>query len=231
MKRNTSSVWILLCTLLIGLCSTSIKAESDGWDMRYSEDGLNVYTKHIEGAQIKSFRAEMEVDATMDQVLSVIKDVKHYSDWFHLCRSYEVLQGSMEEGEYIGYYVVEAPWPLKDRDVYVRNVMSRDAGTQTVTILTNAVPDFQPVKDDFTRVPEVYGRWTFRPVTPTRTYIEFIGHGHPGGIIPVWIANLVVTDVPKKTFLNLRELFSETATQHASQSSVHGADLSAARSN
>lgn len=198
--------------------------------MRYSEDGLNVYTKHIEGAQIKSFRAEMEVDATMDQVLSVIKDVKHYSDWFHLCRSYEVIEGSMNDGEYIGYYIVEAPWPLKDRDVYVKNVMSRDSETKTVTILTNAVPDFQPIKDDFTRVPEVYGRWTFRSVSPTRTYIEFIGHGHPGGIIPVWIANMVVTDVPKKTFLNLRELFSETATQQANQSRAPAADLSASLS-
>lgn len=198
--------------------------------MRYSEDGLSVYTKHIEGAQIKSFRAEMEVDATLDQVLSVIKDVKHYSDWFHLCRSYEVIEGSMDEGEYIGYYIVEAPWPLKDRDVYVKNVMSRDSQTRTVTILTNAVPDFQPIKDDFTRVPEVYGRWTFRPISPTRTYIEFIGHGHPGGIIPVWIANMVVTDVPKKTFLNLRELFSETTTQQAHQSRSQAADLSASRS-
>ena len=210
---NNSFFSAFILSILICLCCTSASAEDDGWDLRYSQDGLNVYTKYIKGAQVKSFRAEMVADAPMDLVLSVIKDVHHYPNWFHLCKSYEILQGSMNQGEYIGYYIVEAPWPLKDRDVYVKNVMQKDPDTQTVTILTNAVPDFEPVKDGLTRVPEVYGRWTFRPVSPDKTYIEFIGHGRPGGIIPVWIANMVVTDVPKKTFLNLRSLLADKETR------------------
>lgn len=200
---------ILMLSLLSCLICTSANAESGEWEPRYSQDGLNVYTRHIEGAQIKSFRAEMVANAPSELVMSVLADVQHYPDWFHLCRSYEVLEGSMKEGEYVGYYIVEAPWPLKDRDVYVKNKMSQDPETRTVTILTDAVPDFRPVKSDFTRVPEVYGRWTVRPVDEEHTYIEFIGHGHPGGIIPVWVANLVVTDVPKKTFQNLRSVFEK----------------------
>lgn len=206
---------ILMFSFLSCLFCTSVSAESDGWESRYSQDGLNVYTKHIEGAPIRSFRAEMVANAPSELVLSVLADVQHYPDWFHLCRSYEVLEGSIKEGEYVGYYIVEAPWPLKDRDVYVKNKMSEDPETHTVTILTDAVPDFRPVKDDFTRVPEVYGRWTVRPVDKEHTYIEFIGHGHPGGIIPVWVANLVVTDIPKKTFENLRSLFEKRLAKQA----------------
>ncbi|MFZ5600973.1 MAG: START domain-containing protein [Pseudomonadota bacterium] len=200
---------MLMLAFLSCLACTFANAESGEWERRFSQDGLSVYTKHIEGAPIKSFRAEMIAEAPFQLVMSVLEDVQHYPDWFHLCRSYEVLQGSMKEGEYIGYYVVEAPWPLKDRDVYVKNRMSQDPETQTVTILTDAVPDFMPVKEEFTRVPEVYGRWTVRPVDSEHTYVEFIGHGHPGGIIPLWVANLVVTDVPKKTFENLRSLFEK----------------------
>ena len=224
-KTNISRT-ILALSFLSCLVCNSAKAESADWEPRYSQDGLNVYTKHIEGAQIKSFRAEMVADAPFELVMSVLEDVSHYPDWFHLCRSYEILQGSMKEGEYIGYYIVEAPWPLKDRDVYVKNKMSQDPATHTVTILTDAVPDFKPVKDEFTRVPEVYGRWTVRPVDKDHTYVEFIGHGHPGGIIPVWIANLVVTDVPKKTFENLRSVFEKRLAKQAGSSdekiSFHG---------
>ena len=227
MNINTLHFWSAICSFLVCLYSPLVSADSDDWNLRYSQDGLNVYTKHIEGAQIKSFRAEMEVDVPLQQVLAVIKDVKHYSNWFHLCRSYEVVQGAMDLGEYIGYYVVEAPWPLKDRDVYVKNVMTQDPDTHIVTILTNAVPDFKPVNTEFTRVPEVYGRWTFKPLSPERTYIEFIGHGHPGGIIPVWIANLVVTDVPKKSFLNLRALFDDPKNRQNEVLGGPAADLNA----
>lgn len=216
----------LIVNVLIFLLSSFANAESDGWDLRHSKEGLNVYTKHIEGAQIKSFRAEMIANAPFELVMSVLEDVQHYPDWFHLCRSYELLEGSMKEGEYVGYYIVEAPWPLKDRDVYVKNKMSQDPATHTVTILTDAVADFRPVKDEFTRVPEVYGRWTVRPVDKEHTYVEFIGHGHPGGIIPVWVANLVVTDIPKKTFENLRSVF---AKRLAKQSGLNDNKISLAR--
>lgn len=212
---RTKGFSLFLLSMLPLLTYAEAEPGTGNWELRYTKDGLNVYTQHIEGQPIKSFRAEMVADAPLELVLSVIKNVGEYSQWFHLCRSYEIVQGSMTEGEYIGYYIVEAPWPLKDRDVYVQNRMTRDPDTQTVSILTHAVPEFEPVKREFTRVPEVYGRWTFTPVSETKTHIEFIGHGHPGGIIPVWIANMVVTDVPRKTFLNLRSLLQEKqAKQH-----------------
>lgn len=223
MKNIKKNVRLFTLALFAILHGTLAHAESSEWDLRYTNAGLNVYTKHIEGAPIKSFRAEMVADAPMDLVLSVIKDVQEYPNWFHLCRSYEIVEGSMEDGEYIGYYIVEAPWPLKDRDVYVQNKMSRNPETKTVRILTHAVPGFEPAKEEFTRVPEVYGRWTFRPVNEEQTYIEFIGHGHPGGVIPVWVANLVVTDVPKKTFLNLRTIFEEHKTKQHSLLDKHTA--------
>jgi len=196
----------LATMVFFSMASAASHAYADGWDLRFSNDGLSVFTKHIEGAQIKSFKAEMVVDSPLDTVLARIEDVQHYPDWFHLCRSYQVINGSVDEGKYVGYYVVEAPWPLKDRDVYVENKISRDPVTGSVSILSFAVPDYGPKVDEFTRVPEVYGKWTIKPLNPGKTYIEFIGHGHPGGIIPVWIANLVVTDVPKKSFQNLRAL-------------------------
>lgn len=207
--KTRFSISIAMLSLLFSLICASTRADSNEWESRYSHDGLNVYTKSVEGSQIRLFRAEMVSNAPFELVMSILKDVSHYPDWFHLCRSYEILEGSMKEGEYIGYYIVEAPWPLKDRDVYVKNTMSQDSATHTVTILTDAVPNYRPIDEEFTRVPEVYGKWTIRPVDKEHTYIEFVGHGHPGGIIPVWIANLVVTDVPKKTFVNLRAMLEK----------------------
>lgn len=213
--KTRFSITITMLSLLSSLICASTRADSNEWESRHSHDGLNVYTKSVEGAQIRLFRAEMVSNAPFELVMSILKDVSHYPDWFHLCRSYEILDGSMKEGEYIGYYIVEAPWPLKDRDVYVKNRMTQDSATHTVTILTDAVPGFRPVNDEFTRVPEVYGKWTIRPVDKEHTYIEFVGHGHPGGIIPVWIANLVVTDVPKKTFENLRTVLEKRMASKA----------------
>ena len=213
------SISIAMFSLLSSLICASTRADSGEWESRYSHDGLNVYTRNVEGAQIRLFRAEMVSNVPFELVMSVLKDVSRYPDWFHLCRSYEIIEGSMKEGEYIGYYIVEAPWPLKDRDVYVKNRMTQDSATQAVTILTDAVPDFRPINDEFTRVPEVYGKWTIKPVDKEHTYIEFVGHGHPGGIIPVWIANLVVTDVPKKSFENLRTVLENRMASTADSNS------------
>lgn len=185
-------------------------AKVDDWELQYSKDGIEVFTKVVEGAQIKAFKAKTVVDAPLQSVMSVMGDTAHYPDWFHLCASYEFVKGPSTNGEYISYYVVSAPWPLKDRDIYVKNLISQDPDTLTVTIIASGVPDYGPVKDDYTRVPEVSAHWTFKPVGENKTFIELIGHGYPGGVIPVWIANMVVTDVPKKTFQNLHKVTTES---------------------
>ena len=62
----------LATMVFFSMASAASHAYADGWDLRFSNDGLSVFTKHIEGAQIKSFKAEMVVDSPLDTFLSRI---------------------------------------------------------------------------------------------------------------------------------------------------------------
>lgn len=199
--------------LSIGLIFSSSAAFSENqWEQKYSKDGIDVYTKKIEGAALKAFKAQTIVNAPLQAVVNVLGDTENYSEWFHLCNSYEFIEQPNAEGKYVSYYTIGAPWPLKDRDIYVQNTISQDPNTLTVTLKVTGDADYGPEKSKYTRVPEVSALWTITPIDAQKTHIEMIGHGYPGGVIPVWVANMVVTDLPKKTFKNLHRM-TEVATQ------------------
>jgi len=50
-------------------------------------------------------------------------------------------------------------------------------------------------------------------LSKTQTRIEMIGNGDPGGAIPLWLANSVVTILPKESFKNLRDHLADPRYQ------------------
>lgn len=69
-----------------------------------------------------------------------------------------------------------------------------------VMIKFSGVVDFVLVKKGYIWVLDVLVYWIFKLVDCNKIYVEFMGYGYFGGIILVWIVNMVVIDVLKKMF-------------------------------
>lgn len=193
--RRVLVVFLLLCSAL-----ANATAE---WDFAGESHGIKVWTRTIPGAPLKDFRGVMDVDMPLDAVIAAVSDVPTYPEWFFQMREARIVEGATMENVRV-YFVIGGIWPVSDRDAVIRASVTQDPATLAVHMLADAEPGFLPKVAGRVRMPAMHSGWTLTPLSPTRTRVELIGNADPGGLIPLWLANSVVTMMPKETLKRLR---------------------------
>jgi len=172
------------------------------WQLARDKNDIQIYTRKVDGAKLKEYKATMEIHSTSDDVLHAITEVKDYTQWMHQMAEARILRSSANELEL--YCLQSAPWPAKDRDIYsVLTIHHLSAGIIRVDM--RASQDESPIQKGRVRVPEIDGYWLIEPLVDGRVRVTQQLLAHPGGSLPEWLANAVVTDNPYHSFTNLRE--------------------------
>ena len=194
-----------LCLVLQVIClaSHSIYSQTD-WDLRKDKDGIQVYTRSIEGSKLEEFKGIAKIDASVDQLVSVLKDVNGFKDWIPDCELAKLY--SLEGDVQVHYIEMDAPFPVSNRDSYYQFTYSRQG--KNVKVHIEALPRYGPEKDGLVRIPYVKGFWLLESIGPNTTKLTYQVHASPGGSIPAWLANSFVVNNPFDTIENLRSLIS-----------------------
>jgi hypothetical protein len=180
-------------------------AAEDAWNLRRDSDGVQVYTRHVEGSPILEYKASVTVDAPLEEIIPLYEDEKKLPVWFYQCTAAELLE---DEGplQKIIYFVMDFPFPVAQRDLIFRRVKSTDAQSGAVSYSMDALPDKLPLKKGKVRMPYLKTLWRFTPLKDGRTEIYFQQHSDPGGSIPTFVVNKLVVDIPFHSLKNLRQL-------------------------
>ncbi len=172
------------------------------WDLARNKDDIQIYTRSVDGAKLKEYKAIMEVHGTVSEVLEAITDVKAYPHWMHQMAEAKILH--QDDDEILIYCLQSAPWPAKDREIYsILKIHHLSSGATRVDMAVS--PDTGPEIKGRVRVPEMKGYWLIEPIGDEHVRVTQQLLAHPGGSLPEWLANAVVTDNPYHSFANLRE--------------------------
>jgi hypothetical protein len=185
--------------LLLLLCF-SFPAFSAEWQLHSDHDGVEVFTAEVPGQNLKAFRGIAVIDAPMDKVLEVLADLPRMPQWFYQMRSAERLSGNENKGRI--YIVIAGIWPVSDRDAVI------DVDTHNINdaVMIQSVgrPKAKPTESCCVRIPSLQSSWLVSSLSSTQTQVIFTTQSHPGGIIPLWLANRVAVDMPRQTLNGLR---------------------------
>ncbi len=105
------------------------------------------------------------------------------------------------------YTLSGAPWPVSDRDAVVLSRVEQDSGSLVVTIRSSGKPDYVPRREGAVRVPRVESTWTLVPQPDGQVEVTYRVFSEPGGELPDWLVNSLVSDQPFNTLANLRLFF------------------------
>lgn len=199
-------------TLLLGVCLVGY-GQTD-WELKSEKGGTRVYTRTFSDSKFKAIRVEVELDATLSQLVAVLMDVRTAADWVYATKS-AVLIKQFSPSELVYYSEVKLPWPMSNRDFIARLTATQDARTKVVTIDGPTVSDYVPVKDGIVRVSKSEGKWVLTPVGAHRIKIDYTLRTDPGGDLPAWLFNLFVTRGPTESFQNLKEQLKKPEYVHA----------------
>lgn len=191
-------------------------AETSEWELALEKKDIKVYTQFIPGSKLKAFRGEMILeDTNLTQIESFLKKIENTPKWLDRCNEATLVEQLSEEAVIL-YVSLEMPWPVKDRDVVGLSELSfsPDRKTMYTSIKKIKRADHPPVKGRI-RADEMRSKLSFTELDQGKIAVKMEGHAEPGGNIPSWLANLLVTESPYKSLLNLRNLIPKTSASIA----------------
>lgn len=195
----------LFFSLVVSLLFTQSAIAAE-WELQREENGITIYTRPVPNSGIREFKGIAEVDHNARMILALLRDSDRFKTWFPNTPESKLVERNGNVS--VQYSVMDAPWPVSDRDNVLRSVTSHDDETGQIQIQVAAAPDAYPERPDRVRVKKATGNWILEPLSDYKTRVTFQMHLEPGGGIPEWLTNARVVDSPFEALTNMREILS-----------------------
>lgn len=177
-------------------------AEAKDWNLVEESPGMKIYTRLPEESRFKEIKLDFLVNASVDKIIEYISVAIHFPKWVYSCKNAYSLE---IEGENINYILFDMPWPIEDRDIVQQSITQKDSVSGTAQINIRALDVDLPKKRKVVRIKENNIYWKLQPLSSNKTRILYYVVGNPGGNIPAWLMNKLITFGPKKTIQQLIE--------------------------
>jgi len=199
--------------LLLALSFMGALQALEKWQLIKDQDEIQVYSSKTQGALIKSAKGEVIITTSLDDILSVLENVQLLPRWLYQCKSAKTIK-QVDIVERYDYIYTDMPWPTWDRDVIVRSVFQQNPKTNVVTISFDTEPSMVAFKPRVVRVKTMTGRMILIPqITKLannkklkKVKVIYEVNADPGGRIPKWLVNDMISDFPFYSLRNLRAL-------------------------
>jgi hypothetical protein len=112
MKYNT----LFTCAIFIAFASSAL-AQSE-WKLMRNEDGIKAYARSIPGSKLLELKAITVIDAKMEVVGEVLRDVPSNPEWMANCSEARIVH-LISRKEMIVHTTMDFPAPVSDRDLVV----------------------------------------------------------------------------------------------------------------
>jgi hypothetical protein len=195
---------ILLAIILNFILLTSCLAQ-DNWELEKDEEGILIYTRHIEGSGFKEYRAAAEMEGTLEDFMAIMRNVDDYPEVFSNVESARLLRSTDTSLTY--YMTSDAPWPVRDRDAIT--LLTFNKGPSKLVINVSSRPEYLDEEDGYVRVEETRGKWNVDVIEDSLLKVQLQMHAEPGGSIPSWLSNRVIVEGPFDDFQNIRKLLKD----------------------
>lgn len=191
MRRITSSAVVVVLTASSAL-ALDVKSPGEGWTEAYRRSELVIFTKDVE--QGRRIVAVAEVAAPPEAVFNAVTDVGHFADFMPYVEESRII--SRKSDSEVTTYARLAPPFVSKRDYPLRVRMMRGLPPNggAFKVEWKISPEALPEVEGVVRVKLNEGSWLAEPLHDGKhTRLTYTLLADPGGLIPVFVANLSTT--------------------------------------
>ncbi|MEE9444382.1 MAG: START domain-containing protein [Cocleimonas sp.] len=200
-----TTLLLFIISLVGTLLAAPVIKTDNKWHLIRQADDIQVYTRFQKNKRIKSAKGVVIIATKMDELLAILEDIKRLPQWLYQCKYAKTLEqiNIVERNDYI---YTNIPWLGWDRDVVVHSVFRQNKQTKEVEISFDSLPDKVALKARVVRIRTMTGRLLLTPLEDNRIKVIYEVNADPGGKIPKWMVNEMVSDFPFYSLQRLREL-------------------------
>lgn len=201
-SRLTALRFILLLSCF--LFSRYLAAQTRECDLKKDKDGIKVYTCKSDTSKFRSLKAEFVIkNRSLEELKAFMFNVPNYRKW-----QYDAIEASMlkkiNEDEMIYRIVIDAPWPVTNRELIVKFSSEIQNENHANFYITTIKSDF-PANEDLVRVPYSQASWTITRAN-NDLQVTYQMNIDPGGYVPPFLINMAMADGPYESFSSLKKL-------------------------
>ncbi len=208
--RILSLAFALLAATLV----TTAWSNDEPWKLEKDKDGIQVYTRAVDGWSIREIRGIVRLPARLSSAVAVVCDVAAAHELNDVIAAAEVRQRDSDT-RYQVYSSMKMPWPINDREILNQREITQDESTLAVTVTDIAIEDQAPPKKGVVRIVKSRQQWIVTPGQDGQVTVEMRALTDPAGPIPAPIVNTMSVGAPFKTMSKLKELVQRPEYQRA----------------
>ena len=175
------------------------------WQLKKKSHQIEIFTSKVPGSKFVSVKGETYVQTSLSSLVALVLDAEVCPEWVHLCKESHIHKRISDNELYL-YTATNPPWPIKNRDVLVHVNISQHPEDHSVVIKGIATKDIIPHRKGYLRITESISIWKFIPISNQEIQIEVYSHVDPGGGIPAWLNNILITKTPYLSLKKMRKL-------------------------
>ncbi len=198
---------MILCGMLLVFSVVVASAQDGEWEFITSKDGIDTYRMTHPGTDVCTFKGVGFVDAKIEVVGAVIRDLPSYPQWVAKFKKTTILK-TIDWNTYVFHAVVRTPYPYKNRDFVIENQTKYNFDNGSALLSFWSAKQFHyPKQKGCLRLTELEGHYYFEYFGRDKTRVTYQYRSNPGGNIPVGIANEVeIKYYPSMTISGLRKM-------------------------
>lgn len=202
---------ILFLFILLNPVSSSGKTGPPGdpdnkWIIKKPDNGITTayrWRKIENGDRFRQRRVEMTVESSLSAVVAAIKDDQAARKWMKRVKKYYSFSKT-DEFHWSSYMEFSIPWPMKNQDLVVDNVLYQDTVTGQIHICVTGNDHLVPEKAHIDRIPGFKGSWDIIPLDSDRIKIVYKLFSRKKPWLPMWLIDPIVESGLVNTFNDLR---------------------------
>ena len=189
--------------LLISLLSfAQLAFGQNDCQLKKQKDDLKVYTCSTAESKLKILKAEMTIEnVTVKEFIDFLRNINNCVKWQY--NTIEAASLEQRDGIIIYRTVIQAPWPVSNREMILELSSSFDSVKQELNVVSRSIDFEYPKSDDLVRVPFALGKWKVVTIKNSLK-VEYFLQIDPGGSVPIWLLNLAMAEGPYNSLTNLR---------------------------
>ena len=217
MKKILSIMVFYSVILSLLVTMPAVATAASDWKLAIQKDGIEISTRPVKGSDLDEFMGTADIDASIDVVYAVIKDIPAATQWMADCKESREIR-KIDANTSVQLNVTKAPWPVWDREALCIVYEKKDEKTGKITFDFHQTNDPSvPVGKGNVRMPEISGQWVLIPINRDLTKVIYTAKSNPGGSIPKAIANLKSKEIPYNTLLGLRMMVKKDKYKKAAK--------------
>jgi hypothetical protein len=206
--------------ILLAILIYSAPGFAAQWELNKDENGIQVYTRSVDGYAYKAVRSVIHLQATkLSSVVSLIRNSKDCPQWSDSCASATIIEWVSELENYV-HTITDMPWPVRDRDLVSHVIWRQDPETLVVTMQGNATTDKLEENDGIVRLTAAQVNWQLTPLENSSVKVVLEAHINPASLLPSWITNRLLVDSPYNSMEGLRQRVKHELYQAVSLSYI-----------